>query len=61
MKNIKTRCFSRSWVVAHPWMATFAAIVALVLFIVTQIAMNHNRYLRVKQWFVGEMTEATHE
>ena len=62
MNTTSQRNSTRCWIVAHPWMATLAAIVALVLFAVTQIAMNHNRYVRVKQWlgFVSMKSEGRH-
>lgn len=61
MKTTKARCISRCWIVAHPWMATCATIVALALFAVTQIATNHNRCQRVKQWVGFEMVAEANE
>ena len=56
LETIKTKGFARCWVVAHPWMMTFAVVAALAFFAVTKIAVNHNRAVRAMQWLGLEKT-----
>lgn len=61
MGTIKTKGLARCWVAAHPWILSLAVITALALFVVTQIAKNHNRFSRVKQWLDDNAAEVSHE
>lgn len=61
MNNTKARSFTRCLALARPWMLALAFITALALFVATQIATNHNRFSRVKQWLDGNAAEVSHE
>ena len=61
METIKAKGFAKCWITAHPWMLSFALVTALALFVVTQIARNHNRFSRVSHWLDGNAAEVSHE